>query len=259
MKKITAINKVWYYILCVCILSVGLTSCETDDDDVSRLISGGGEGPAPEKPFALEGTWVMGGMETEVTLKVLGQTMDVSEAIEGMLLGVLNGALPVQFESLSQVEVGLKIEPGTEAASVKLSSPTLDLLLSPQQLSFELPKTDEFTIVSEGTLAALLQSVVLLNYVTEETPDGVKPAETPLAMLADALGEKATLKTVTFECKTSTLEANVSEETHTGGISLTLDGKLIIDTANGGLAGIFLKNVATHVSLQMTLRQWTAL
>lgn len=259
MKKIAAINKVWFYIICVVALSVGLTSCETNDDDVSRLISGGSGGPAPEQPFALEGTWVMGGMDTDVTLTILGQSMDMSESIEGLLLGVLNGALPVQYEKLSDLEIAVKIEPGAAAGFVKFSSPTLDLLLSPQQLALDLPKVDEFTIGSEGMLALLLKSVTILDYVTDETPDGVKVAETPLAMLAETLGEKATLKSVKFEANTSSIVAQVSEETRTGKVVLTVDGKLIIDVKNGGLAGIFMKNVKTHIGLTMDLKQWTAL
>lgn len=259
MKKIIAINRVCFYIICVLVLSTGLTSCETNDDDVSRLISGGMEGPAPEKPFAMEGTWVMGGMNSSVVLTVLGQNMDVSEAIEGMLLGVLNGALPVTFEKLSDVEVAIKIEPGEAADKVKLSSPTLDLLLGMEGLAFEMDKEDKYTLESKGTLVEVLKSIVLLNYVTEETPNGVKPIDTPLAMLADALGEKATLKTVTFECKSSELTAEAAEDTRTGEVTLTLNGKLIIDTLNGGLVGIFLKNVTTNIVLRMNLRQWTAL
>ncbi len=259
MRKIIRFNKVWFYIVCMLSLSAVLASCETDDSDVSRLISGGSGGPAPEQPFEMKGTWVMGDMNPSVVRTVLGQQMEVGEAIGGMLLDVLNGALPLQFKSISDVEIGIKIEAGTTAENMKLSSPTLDLLVSPEQFALELPVIDEYTVSSEGTLAEMVGTMTLLNYVTEETPDGIKVSESPLAMLAETLGEKATLKSLGFAAETSKLEIKVAEETRTGEVTLTLTGKLKIDTANSGLVGIFLKSVATNVNIHMNLKQWSPL
>lgn len=259
MKTIKEFNKVLFYIVCAVVLSAGLVSCESDDSDVSRLISGGSEGPEPEKPFAMEGTWVAGNTNLGVTLTVLGQNIELGETIEGLVLGILNDALPMKLTQLSDLEIALKIEPGKEAGMAKLSSPTLDILTGSQNLAFELPKTDPFIIHSEGGLALLLKELTLLDYVTDTTPDGILVSESPLAGMGEMLGEKATLQSIKFACDTSLFEVNVSEEDRTGTVTLTLNGKLKINTKNSGLVGIFLKSAKTVVNLNLGLKQWTAL
>lgn len=259
MKTIKAFNKVWFYIIGAMILSASIVSCDTDDSDVSRLIAGGGNGPAPEKPFSMEGTWVAGGLKTQATITVLGENIELGETVEGLLLGLLNEALPLQLEQLSDLEVALKIEPGIEADKAKLSSPTLDLLIGNQELAIELPKTDPFVIKSEGGLAEMLKDLTLLDYVTEETPDGIKVSESPLAGLGEQMGENAKLQSIKFACETSLFETVISEENRTGDITLTLNGRLKIATTNSGLIGAFLKNAKTLVKVSLHLRQWTAL
>lgn len=259
MIKPIIFNKIFYYMACMCILCTILTSCETDDSDVAHLITGNPENPIPEKPFAMEGTWVMQGLNTQATITVLGNTIELGETVDNLLLGLLKDMLPINIESLADLRMAIKIEPGAEADIAKLSSPTIDLLVNSPNLYFELLKTTPFTIESKDGLVEMLANLVLLNYVTEETPDGILLSETPLAGLGEMLGEKATLQSMGFACEKSLLSIVVSEENQMGNVTLTLDGKLKIMTKNSGLAGIFLRNATTHLEVNFQLDEWTAL
>lgn len=271
MKKITAFNKVWLYIICALTLSTGFVSCDTDDSDVSRLIAGGGGGPAPEKPFAMEGTWVAGGLNMDVTMNILSNEVPLGETIEGMVLGLLNNSLPTKLESLSDLEIALKIEPGTEAGKVKISSPTIGLLTGNNELALELPQTAPFTVHSEDGLATMLkqlpdQKLTLLNYVTEDTPKGIPIRESPLAGLADMVGEEycppaTTLKSVflSFAKATSSFDINVLQEERKGKAELKMQCSLTIEVEGAFLLGIMLKNKTVNAAVSLDIDEWTAL
>lgn len=272
MKTIKAFNKVWFYIIGAMILSASIVSCDTDDSDVSRLIAGGGNGPAPEKPFSMEGTWVAGGLNINANLSILSNDIPLGETVEGMLLDMLNNALPTQYDKLSDLEIALKIEPGTETGKLKLSSPTLSLLLGSNDLALELPQTDPFTIFSENGLATILkqlpdQKLTLLDYVTEETPKGILISESPLAGLAEMVGETycpptTTLKTVFFSFKstTSSFDISIDEESRKGEAILTVNPYLTIEVDGANfLLGIMLKNKELKISVKLNIDEWTAL
>lgn len=250
------LSKKYFYMACVCMLMLGFTSCETDDSDVAELITGSTEGSGTEAPFAMEGTWVAGGMNLNVT--VLNNT-DFGKTLENLLLGVLNEKLPVKIESLADLELALKIEKGAEGDMAKISSPTIDIIANNPGLFFELPKTDLFAINSENKLADMLGKITFLDYVTDENPNGIPVSESPLAALAGTLGENATLQSVGFTFEKSLFNIQVSEENQDGQMTLSVDGKLNVLTKNSGLAGIFLRNVESHIEIQFSLDEWTAL
>lgn len=270
MEKITAFNKVWLYIICVVTFSAGLVSCETDDSDVSRIIAGGG-GDAPEQTFAMEGNWVAGGLNMDVTMSILSNEVPLGETIEGMVLELLNNSLPVKLESLSDLEVALKIEPGTEEGKVKISSPTIGLLTGNNDLALELPQTEDFTVHSENGLATLLkqlpdQKLTLLNYVTEETPKGILISESPLAGLADIAGEQncpptTTLKSIflSFSKATSSFDINVLQDERKGKAELKMQCSLTIEVDGAFLLGIMLKNKTVNAAISLYMDEWTAL
>lgn len=266
------LSKKYFYMACACMLMLGFTSCETDDSDVAELITGSTEGTGTEAPFAMEGTWVAEGMNMDVNISIATHEIPLGETIEGMLLGLLNESLPVQLESLSDLELALKIEAGSEADKVKISSPTLGILTGNNDLSLELPKTDPFSVLSENGLAYILkllpdQKLTLLNYVTNESPNGILISESPLAELADVLGPnlcppETTVKSVflSFSKATSSFGIDIDETSRQGTAQLDMTCALTIEVQGGTfLLTNLLKNKTIEAEISLQMDEWTAL
>lgn len=265
------LSKKYFYMACVCMLMLGFTSCETDDSDVAELITGSTEGPGTEAPFTMEGTWVAGGMNMDVNMNILNNEIPMGETIEGMLLGLWNQSLPIKLESLSDLEIALKVESGTDVDKIKLSSPTIDMLVGNNNLALEFLKTAPFAVHSENGLANMLkqlpdQKLTLLNYVTDETPKGILISESPLAGLAAIVGEQmcpstATLKSVffSFNKATSSLDLNVQEENRIGKVEIKMSCALTIEVDGAFLLGIALKNKTVNATVSLQMDEWTAL
>lgn len=264
MKNFSHYSLVGLFSLGMLTASLGFTSCSTDDDDVSWLISNtnNGEEDSEVGQFKAEGTWVMTNPQLSF---VLGEDIELGPTIESALIGLLNENLPIQFDSFADMELGVKIAPSETEGKVALSCGLLDLLVSPQKFALELDKVSDWEFLSQNGLSNLVGEVTLMNFVTDEKPDGITIDESPLGpIIKEKIGDfiynlmvkDKKIRAIKYQCLDSSLRTTVVEELQTGKMNLAINGKIALD--GDKIMGMDLA-LDAKASLSMDMIQWTSL